>query len=185
MPFIIVDPNLNYRSHEVDAIFTKAAFYCCQSTVKSASTSCHFLHLFWIMTHPLQEIVAEFDWLRQPPLFVWWDLWIPDDAWVDYLHQYSKLSRPITKLEFNRAFQNSPFYKMILSAGDGVKNDVGVYLHRKYINSQRVSFYFVSKNKDKVPQHPSCSKEWLAFFQTNRIGHDTRKRTHEQFQILH
>jgi len=140
-----------------------------------------FLAFFLIMTNPLQDIVFEFDRLWQLPLFVWWDRWIPDDAWVDYLHQYSNLGCRITKSEFNRAFQHSAFYKMIWSVGEE-RNDVGVYLHKKYVNDQRISFYFVSKNKDEVPQRPSCTKEWAAFLESNCIGRDTRKRTHEQSQ---
>jgi len=63
MPIIFIDWNHNYSSHELDVIFTKAALYCCQLTVKSALTSWHFLLLFCIMTNPLQEIVLKFDWL--------------------------------------------------------------------------------------------------------------------------
>jgi len=83
------------------------------------------------MTTPLQNIVKEFDWLRQPPLFIWWDRWIPDESWVDHIVQYGNIGT-ITKLEFNRSFQNSEFYKMIFSAGEA-KNDVGIYYHKRKV----------------------------------------------------
>ena len=56
------------------------------------------------------------------------------------------------------------------------------FIYTKNVNNQKVSFYFALKNKDKVPQRPSCAKEWTAFFQTNHIGHDTCNRTHKQSQ---
>jgi len=83
-----------------------------------------FLYVRSIMTNLLYNIVKEFDRLRQPPLFIWWDRWNPDKAWAEYFLQCGSLGS-ITKLEFKRSFQNLEFYKMIFSAGEE-RNDVGV-----------------------------------------------------------
>jgi len=93
---------------------------------------------------------------------VWWDRWIPDDAWVDYLHQYGNLGCLITNSEFNRAFQHSGFYKMIWSASE-VRNDVGIYLHKKYVNNQRVSFILFQKIKMKCLRDPLVPKNGQPF----------------------
>ena len=101
------------------------------------------------MTNPLQKIVNEFDRLRQSPLFIWWDRWIPDESWVEYIVQWGHLAIPITKRDFNRSFQHSDLYKMILTSNK--KNDFVVYYHNKYVNNRKVSFYYVSKHNDDSP----------------------------------
>jgi len=128
------------------------------------------------MTNPLENIINEFDRLRKPPLFVWWDQWIADEAWVDYILQYGNLSH-CTNRDFNRAFRNSEVYKIILSSD--AKNDVGIYFHKKYVNNRKVSFYYVAKDVNSVPDRPSDKDEWKAFLQGNHIGCNTWKWAHE------
>jgi len=118
-------------SHGCDAVLTEVTLSCCQSTVKSTPCSWHSFLTFLIMTNPWEKIINKFDRLWKPPLFVWWDQWITDEAWVDYILQYGNLSH-CTNREFNQAFQNSEVYKIILSSE--AKNDVGIYFHKKYVN---------------------------------------------------
>ncbi len=59
------------------------------------------------------------------------------------------------------------------------KNDLGIYFHKKYVNNRKVSFYYVAKDVNSVPDRPSDKDEWKAFLQDNRIGRNTRKRAHE------
>jgi len=92
------------------------------------------------MTNPLQKFVNEFDRLCQSPSFIWWDRWIPDESWANYLMQYGNLNSSITNLDFNKTLQNSEIYRMILSFE--AKNDFGIYYHKKFVDKKRkVSFY--------------------------------------------
>jgi len=134
------------------------------------------------MTNPLQKIVNEFDRLRQSPSFIWWDRWIPDESWVEYIVQWGRIGIPITKRDFNRSFQHSDLYIMILTFDK--KNDFGVYYHNKYVNNQKVSFYYVSRNNDVSPERPTDKDVWLKYFNENRIVRSTRKRAYEPSQQI-
>ena len=126
---------------ELDANLTKAASSCCWLMVKSVLC----LQLFFVskltMTNPLQKCVNEFDQLHQSLSFIWWDWWIPDESWANYLTmQCSNLNSSITNLDFNKTLQNSEIYRMILSFE--AKNDFGIYYHKKFVDKKRkVSFY--------------------------------------------
>jgi len=75
-----------------------------------------FLCFQFTMTNPLQKNINKFDWLWQPPFFIWWDQWIPDEAWVKHIVQCGHLGIPVTNSDFNRSFWHSEIYKNILSS---------------------------------------------------------------------
>jgi len=68
------------------------------------------------------------------------------------------------------------------------------FIYTKNVNNQKVSFYFALKNKDKVPQRPSCAKEWTAFSKlitlamTHAIGHinnlKEKSLCHQFYQMM-
>ncbi len=47
-----------------------------------------------------------------------------------------------------------------------------------------VSFYYVSKNTNCVPEIPNDVNDWKAFYDSNRIGRNTCKRVHEPSQQI-
>ena len=81
------------------------------------------------MSNLLQNVVKAFDQLCEPPLFIWWDWWIPDEAWAAYLsNKEDGLSYTITHDEFNYAIKQTQPYQTILF--DEKQNDIGIYYHK-------------------------------------------------------
>jgi len=52
------------------------------------------------------------------------------------------------------------------------------------VKGWKVSFYYVSSDKDEVPKRPLDVDEWSKFITNNRIGHNTQKRLHEGLQQI-
>jgi len=69
---------------------------------------------------------------------------------------------------------------LLLSAGE-VKNDVGIYLHKKCQQSKGVFLFCFEKQRQSASETLLCQR-MDSFFQTNHIGHDTCNRTHKQSQ---
>jgi len=67
------------------------------------------------MSNSLENVVNTFDQLCVLPLFIWWDWWIPDEAWAAYLsNKEGGFSCPITHGEFNYALKQTQPYQTIL-----------------------------------------------------------------------
>jgi len=61
---------------------------------------------------------------------MWWDLWIPDEAWATYLSgKEGDLLCPITHDEFNYALKRMQPYQTILYSKS--QNDIGVSIRNK------------------------------------------------------
>jgi len=121
------------------------------------------------MSNSLESIIAAFDRLRQPHLFLWWDKWIPDVSWATYLSgKEGGLSQSITHDEFNYAMKRIEPYKTILFSE---QNDLGIYCHQKKVNNRKVSFYYVSHDETIVPIRSNDIDDWKDFLKNNRISH--------------
>jgi len=120
------------------------------------------------MSKSLQNVVKAFDRLREPPSFIWWDWWIPDEAWAAYLlNKEGSLSYAITHDEFNYAIKQTQPYQTILF--DEKQNNIGVYYHKITVKKRKVSFYYISKDINHVPIRPKDPDEWSKYFDKNCI----------------
>jgi len=115
-----------------------------------------FLCFQFTMTNPLQKNINKFDWLWQPPFFIWWDQLIPDEAWVEHIVQCGHLGIPVTNSDFNKSFWHSEIYKNIVSFEE--KIEFGIHYHNKYVNHQKVSFIMFQKIKMIYPWVPLTEK---------------------------
>jgi len=67
------------------------------------------------MSNSLQDVVDAFDRLCEAPLLIWWDQWIPHEAWAAYLsNKEGSLSCCIIHDKFNYALKQTQPYKTIL-----------------------------------------------------------------------
>jgi len=79
------------------------------------------------MANMWKTIINAFDWLWVLPLFIWWDQWILDESWVEFMQQYRHLDHQLMSFDFNKAVKTLQFYKMIWLSDN--QNDVGIYYH--------------------------------------------------------
>jgi len=85
-----------------------------------------------------------------------WNQWITDETHANYISKEGSVGPNITYNELDSAIKIRTLQNEFSTE---LMNTIGVYFHQKKVNKQKVYFYYVSSNVNKMPK-PSSVKEW-------------------------